>query len=186
MKARAIADRRHGLHSILTITRNEESKSDGAAYQANNVRSYNDTIRLKDPEVLRMREEFDEPITNHIQAIFPSLILQQIHNTLACRQVLPKGPGEFELVFHFFGYADDDEELRNMRVLQANLVGPAGFISMEDTDATELVQRAVEPRPEGSSIMLMGQGAGAANESSVISEEILRRFWSGYRGIMQL
>ena len=29
-----------------------------------------------------------------------------------------------------------------MRVLQANLIGPAGYISMEDTEATELVHRA--------------------------------------------
>jgi anthranilate 1,2-dioxygenase large subunit len=184
MQARAIVDARSGLHSILTITRNAESAQGGADYK--DIRSYDAKMRLQDPEVLRMREEFDEPITNHIQAIFPSLIIQQIHNTFACRQVLPKGPGAFELVFHFFGYADDDAELRAMRVLQANLVGPAGYISMEDTEATELVQRAVAPRPEGSSIMLMGHGAGEANRSSVISEEIIRRFWQGYREIMAL
>src|SRR3546814_19203775 len=37
---------------------------------------------------------------------------------------------------------DDTPELREMRMLQANLVGPAGYIPMEDTEATELVQRA--------------------------------------------
>jgi anthranilate 1,2-dioxygenase large subunit len=26
--------------------------------------------------------------------------------------MLPKGPGNFELIFHFFGYADDTPELR--------------------------------------------------------------------------
>ncbi len=184
MKARVILDERHALHSILTVTRNEDSTADGAAYQANNVRAYNDTVRLADPDVLRMRSEFGEPITNHIQTIFPSLVLQQIHNTLACRQVLPKGPGAFELVFHFFGYEDDDDELRDMRVLQANLVGPAGFISMEDTEVTELVQQAVTPFPDGSSVMLMGQGAADHNAGSVIAEEILRGFWRGYRDLM--
>jgi anthranilate 1,2-dioxygenase large subunit len=184
MKARVILDARHALHSILTVTRNEESGADGAAYQANNVRAYSDTVRLADPEVLRMRSEFGEPITNHIQTIFPSLVLQQIHNTLACRQVLPKGPGAFELVFHFFGYEDDDAELQQMRVLQANLVGPAGFISMEDTEVTELVQQAVTPFPDGASIMLMGQGAADGNAGSVIAEEILRGFWRGYRDLM--
>ena len=55
--------------------------------------------------------------------------------------MLPKGPDHFELVFHFFGYEDDTPELRKLRIKQANLVGPAGYISMEDTEATELVQR---------------------------------------------
>ncbi len=88
--------------------------------------------------------------TNHIQPIFPQLVIQQIHNTLVARQLLPKGPDQFELVFHFFGYEDDTPELRALRIKQANLVGPAGYISMEDTEATELVQRghrrAMAPR----------------------------------------
>src|SRR6516162_5592144 len=65
--------------------------------------------------------------TNHIQSIFPQLVLQQIHNTLVARQLLPKGPSNFELIFHFFGYADDTPELRALRIKQANLVGPAGY-----------------------------------------------------------
>lgn len=68
-------------------------------------------------------------------------MVQQIHNTLVARQLLAKGPSNFELVFHFFGYEDETPELRELRLLQANLAGPAGYISMEDTEATELVQR---------------------------------------------
>lgn len=43
-------------------------------------------------------------------------------------------------MFHFFGYADDSPELRALRIKQANLFGPAGYILMEDTEATELVR----------------------------------------------
>jgi anthranilate 1,2-dioxygenase large subunit len=136
--------------------------------------------------VLRTRDEFEEPITNHIQTVFPSLIMQQIHNTLACRQLLPKGPGEFELVFHYFGYADDDEELRDMRVLQANLVGPAGYISMEDTEATELVHRAATASPDAGSTMLLGIEDAEPDQRSNISEHVLRAFWAGYRDLMGL
>ena len=167
------------------MTKNKESEN-ADSYKANNVSSYNENVRLQDMEVLRMREEFDEPITNHIQTIFPSLVIQQIHNTLACRQVLPKGPGKFELVFHLFGYEDDDEELRAMRLLQSNLIGPAGFISMEDTEATELVQAAITPDPDHESAMFMGHGAGDANKTSFITEELLRNFWSGYKKMLEL
>jgi hypothetical protein len=31
----------------------------------------------------------------------------QIQNSLAVRQLLPKGPTNFELIFNFFGYSDD-------------------------------------------------------------------------------
>ena len=94
--------------------------------------------------------------TNHIQSIFPQLVLQQIHNTLVARQLLPKGPSHFELIFHFFGYTDDTPELRALRIKQANLVGPAGYISMEDTEATELVQRGIHRHDKTESLILMG------------------------------
>ncbi|MGQ4597949.1 Rieske 2Fe-2S domain-containing protein [Nocardia sp. R6R-6] len=181
MDTRAIADERHGLHSIVTTTRKAD-QDDASAYTAEKLRTYNSAMSLRDPEVLRTLDEFEEPITNHIQTIFPSLVVQQIHNTLACRQVLPKGPDSFELIFHFFGYADDDEELRNMRVLQANLVGPSGFISMEDTEATELVQRAVAATPEARSSILMGLDSSAEEtRRSSVSEGLIRDFWAGYR-----
>ena len=183
MKIRTVVDRQHGLHSLLQAARVPDS-DDAQAYRDNKVTTFKEHVRLNDPEVIRMREEFDEPVTNHIQSIFPSLVVQQIHNTLACRQLLPKGPGEFELVFHLFGYEDDDEELRNMRVLQANLVGPAGYISMEDTEATELVQRAVASDPAQFSTLLMGQNDEGLG-SSIITEEYIRRLWLGYKRLME-
>jgi anthranilate 1,2-dioxygenase large subunit len=185
MESRTIPDSRNGLHSVITTTR-QEHDAGAEEYSKDQLRTFNENIRLHDTEVLRTRDEFDEPITNHIQTIFPSLILQQIHNTLACRQLLPKGPGSFELVFHYFGYADDDQELRDMRVLQANLVGPAGYISMEDIEATELVQRAAEAARDDGSTMLLGIDDSVPDERSNISEHVLRAFWAGYRDLMGL
>ncbi|KUH68094.1 Rieske (2Fe-2S) protein [Mycolicibacterium novocastrense] len=184
MDSRQIHDDRHGLHSIFTSTRRTDG-ADASAYTADNLRTYNAAMTLQDPEILRMREEFDEPITNHIQAIFPSLVVQQIHNTLACRQLLPKGPDNFELIFHYFGYADDDDELREMRLLQANLVGPAGLISMEDTEVTELVQQGVRATPERHSTSLMGiDSPPEESAASSVSEIMVRTFWKGYRDLM--
>lgn len=173
-----------GLHSAIVAVKNEGSK-DTSIYKENVVSTFKNDAKLQDPEMIRMREEFELPVTNQIQSIFPSLVVQQIHNTLAARQIIPKSPGEFELVFHLFGYEDDDEDLRSMRLLQANLVGPAGFISMEDGEATELVQAAVSPAGgTQASMMLMGYGAPEGHVS-LITEELLRAFWRGYRGIME-
>lgn len=181
MAGRSITDRRHGLHNIVTATRDIGASPE--TYRDQNIRTYDESVKLADPTLLDMRLEFDEPITNHIQALFPSLVLQQIHNTLACRQILPKGPGEFELVFHFFGYTDDDAELRLMRLRQANLVGPAGYISMEDTEATELVQRAIVRDRGQHSVMAMARET-ADREDTLISETMVRKYWQGYRKLM--
>jgi anthranilate 1,2-dioxygenase large subunit len=85
------------------------------------------------------------------------LVIQQIHNSLVARQVLPKEPDHYELVFHFFGYEDDTPEMRNLRIKQANLVGPAGYVSMEDTEATELVQRGTVRDGEAQSLIEMSR-----------------------------
>lgn len=183
MKARSIPDATHGLHSIITATKIEEAVDTAAAYNAQNIRSMDDGFSLEDPELLGQIKEFDELTTNHIQPIFPQLVIQQIHNTLVARQLLPKGPSNFELVFHFFGYADDTPEMRELRLLQANLVGPAGYISMEDTEATELVQRGTFRDADALSVLDMARDAPEQQET-LITENLIRRFWMGYQKLM--
>ena len=183
MLARSIPDAKDGLHSIITATKKEEATDTAAAYAAQNIRSMNEGFALEDPELLGQIKEFDEMTTNHIQPIFPQLVVQQIHNTLVARQLLPKGPSNFELVFHFFGYADDTPEMRELRLLQTNLVGPAGYISMEDTEATELVQRGTFRDGDEMSVLDMGRDA-PAQQDTLISESLIRRFWLGYQKLM--
>lgn len=170
-----------GLHSALLVVKNEEENA--GAYKQQAIRSYDEGFRLEDDSVLGMIREYDELSTNHIQPIFPQLVIQQIHNTLVARQLIAKAHDRFELVFHFFGYEDDTPELRALRIKQANLVGPAGYISMEDTEATELVQRAVTGGGDSYSVLDMARGA-ANDLDSMVSEGLVRRFWRGYRDLM--
>ena len=181
MKAKCMADAAHGLHSVILAGRNEEQTAD--AYKDQKIRSYDEGFRLEDDSILAMHKEYDELLTNHIQPIFPQLVIQQIHNTLVARQILPKGPDHFELVFHFFGYQDDSPELRKLRIKQANLVGPAGYISMEDTEATELVQRGTAR--DGDSLSVIDMSRAAPDEQgTLITESLIRKFWVGYQGLM--
>ncbi|ABE31844.1 MULTISPECIES: anthranilate 1,2-dioxygenase large subunit AndAc [Pseudomonadota] len=182
MKVRQMADV-GGLHSLLTSTKPEVDTNTAAAYEAQKVRTMNNKLVLEDPTLLGQIQEYEEITTNNIQAIFPQLVIQQIHNTLAARQLLPKGPNNFELIFHFFGYEDDTPELRELRLLQANLVGPAGYISMEDTEATELVQRATRMDPDSHSYIAMAQDVPEETDSS-ITEYMIRRFWTSYQALM--
>ena len=78
--------------------------------------------------------------------MFPNFVLQQIRNSLAVRRVVTHGLEKTELVWTAFGFADDDAEMQERRLRQANLMGPAGFISMEDGAATGFVLAATVSR----------------------------------------
>lgn len=171
-----------GRHSMLRAYKRTEQE-ERAAYQDKNIRSYNTDYRLADPSLLVSRKEFDVELTNHIQMIFPCLIVQQIQNTLATRHILPKRADAFELLFTFFGYEDDDEEIRNIRIKQANLVGPAGYISMEDGYATELVQQAIVREKDACSLLEFG-GKQRDDQENLLTETAIRGYWNHYHDVM--
>ena len=175
----------NGLHDCLTSFHTEDA-SGGAAYKEGGISSFKEGLRLEDPSILAQMKEFAEPVNIQIQPLFPQAVVQQIQNSLAVRQLLPKGPANFELIFYFFGYTDDTPEMRAHRIKQANLVGPAGLISMEDTFATELVQCATKGSG-ASAIADMGRDApDMQHMRSGISEHWIRAFWRAYQELMEL
>ena len=113
----------------------------------------------------------------------PSLVVQQIQNTLAVRQILPKGVDQFELVWTYFGYDDDDAEMDAIREKQVNLIGPAGLISMEDGEACELVQNAIIRDRDARSCIQMS-GHDFKDEPHLVTEGPVRSFWNRYRLLM--
>ncbi|MGE0482556.1 MAG: Rieske 2Fe-2S domain-containing protein [Gammaproteobacteria bacterium] len=157
-----------------------DAKAEAAKMAAANVTSYRAKYTLADPSLVAGWPEFRGL---QILSVFPGLVVQQIQNTLAVRQLLPKGVGRFELVVTLFGYADDDAERTAMRLKQANLIGPAGFISMEDGHATEIVQRAVADRTEAESIVVMG-GYDSGDRDDLVNEAAIRGFWQYYRELL--
>lgn len=168
-----------GRHSAMQSIRKNDAE-EVAAYKGAEIRSYQAKYTLSDPSLLQGRPEFPGL---SIQTIFPSLVVQQIQNTLAVRHILPRGPEKFELIFTFFGYADDDAEMQAIRRKQANLVGPAGLVSMEDGHAAEIVQQAIIRDKEKTSLVAMG-GHNIGDEESLISETAIRGFWRYYRELM--
>jgi len=152
----------------------------GEEYEQAGVRSARDGYRLEAPELLEAVDELGDGITLQILAVFPGFVLQQISNCLAVRQVIPKGVGRTELVWTCFGYADDDDAMTARRLRQANLIGPAGFISMEDGAATGFVQRGVAGAPDRASVVEMG-GREVGSDPSRVNETSVRGFWQAYR-----
>ena len=112
------------------------------AVSSEKVRSLDEGYSLQDPGFMEHYLELGDTITNSIQTIFPTMVIQQILNALAIRQLVPRGVDKAELLWTILGFADDDDTMTKHRVKTNNLVGPAGFISMEDGVVGSFVQRA--------------------------------------------
>jgi anthranilate 1,2-dioxygenase large subunit len=128
--------------------------------------------------------EFGDGMSLAICSIFPNLTIQQISNSLAARQLRTYGPEEFELVFTLFGYQDDSEEMTRHRLAQANFVGPAGLVSMEDGEAIEITHRASRGERTACSVIEMGGGGPIRNLEHRVNDVPVRGFWSYYAELM--
>src|SRR5690242_17513115 len=172
-----------GHHASYTIDRPDDRTS--TAYREQGIRSEKARYRLADPSLLDSVDEFGDGIQLQILTVFPGFVLQQITNCLAVRQVLPKGPGAMELHWTYLGFADDDEAMRRRRLKQANLVGPAGYVSMEDGCVGGFVQRGVAAASDVLSVVNMG-GEGTESQETRATEASVRGFWKAYRRCMGL
>jgi phenylpropionate dioxygenase-like ring-hydroxylating dioxygenase large terminal subunit len=171
-----------GSHASFTMMRTDSS---GDEYEKAGMRSVSGGYRLEAPELLDSVDEYGDGVTLQILAVFPGFVLQQIMNCLAVRQVLPKGVGRADLVWTAFGYASDDEAMTERRLRQANLVGPSGYISLEDGAATGFVQRGAAAASDLASVVEMGGRDVGSNESR-LTETSVRGFWQQYRKHMDL
>jgi phenylpropionate dioxygenase-like ring-hydroxylating dioxygenase large terminal subunit len=149
------------------------------------MRAAQESFKLEAPEVLDWVDEFGDGVGLHILTVFPTFTLQQTRNSLAVRRLIPLGLEKTELAWTCFGFTSDDAAMTERRLRQANLIGPAGYISMEDGAAPGFVQRAVDTAPDLLSVVEMG-GASTASADNRVTEAAVRGFWKAYRAQMGL
>ncbi|HEY1413603.1 MAG TPA: Rieske 2Fe-2S domain-containing protein [Rhodopila sp.] len=147
------------------------------------LRADNQELKLQDPSFLNAVAEFNDSINLQILSVFPGFILQQIHNALAVRQIVPLGVDSMDLHWTYLGFADDTPELRAMRLKQGNLAGPAGFVSMEDGAVGGFVQRGIAAAGGQEAVVEMG-GASAGGAATRATEASVRGFWKAWRARM--
>ena len=112
------------------------------AYRDQGIRSEKSSYRLADPSLLDTVDEFGDGIKLQILSVFPNLVVQQIYNCLAVRQVAAQGAGRDGAALDVYRLRRRrSPEMRRRRLRQANLVGPAGYVSMEDGCVGGFVQR---------------------------------------------
>ena len=66
------------------------------------------------------------------------------------------------------------------------MVGPAGFISMEDGEAVNICQRGIARDGDKSSFIEMGGTGTGSIDHMGFDENPIRGFWKGYRALMGL
>lgn len=177
-----IVDESGGHHVSYAMNLTGQATSD---YDTATLRSKKENYRLADPSMLDGKDEFGDGITLQILSVFPTFVLQQIQNSVVARQIVPTGVGETELNWTYLGFMDDDEAMTLLRLKQANLVGPGGYISMEDGAVGGFIQRAIAGSLDDASVVKMG-GHGASSQDTRATEVSVRGFWKAYRAAMGL
>jgi len=176
----------HGRHVYFYTKAGTEKKSEDYEKTSSQLRSHNDGLKLEDPSILKWSDEYGDGISVQILTTYPGFVLHQIANSLATRQICTKGPGQTDLVWTYFGFEDDDEALTERRLVQTNLAGSAGMISVEDAAVCEMMQHALGDAQEGASFIEMGGKDLDISGSSKLSERAIRNFWHHYKKDMGL
>ena len=180
-QSRMVMDAR-GRHACMISQRNQG----GAGDVTQGVTSFRADMTLNDPRLLDVVPEpwWNGP-TVVMQTIFPSLIVQQQVNSLSTRHIQPAGVGAFDFVWTHFGFADDDAEMTRRRLRQANLFGPAGFVSADDGEVIEFSQDGLG-EDEGFSTLCELGGREVADTDHMVTETLIRGMYRYWREVMGL
>jgi salicylate 5-hydroxylase large subunit len=173
-------DARH-RHAAMISTRGQSGKAD----QVTQVSSFKESMVLNDPRFLEIEPEpwWNGP-TAVMMTLFPSVILQQQVNSVSTRHIQPDGHGSFDFVWTHFGFEDDTEEMTQRRLRQANLFGPAGFVSADDGEVIEFSQQGFEQKPYHRTLAELG-GRTVEDTDHMVTETLIRGMYQYWREVME-
>ena len=170
---------RAGMHSVNYAAPGERK---AGADITGELKRFRGDLKLHDMEVVRFVDEYGDGEMTAMQ-LFPGAFVQQHANILAIRHIIPKRVNEVEVDWTYFGYADDDEDMQRIRLKQANLLGPAGFVSMDDSELLKQMNNQVAGYPESVGIVEMG-GRDVQPQTTMATEVGIRAFYDYYRRAM--
>ena len=190
-KSRMVMDV-HGRHAVMISRRNDG----GQAAVTEGVTSFKPGMSLHDDRVLDVVPEawwqIPDPadpgssITPTVTMItlFPGVVIQQQVNSLSTRHIVPRGAGEFDFVWTHFGFADDTPDMARRRLRQANLFGPAGFVSADDGEVIQFSQEGfMQAGDEPATLCELG-GTGTEPTEHMVTETLIRSMYAYWRKVM--
>lgn len=181
-KSSMIADS-SGRHGVMASAKSDASKLTSDTKKE--MRAYKEGMTLEEPRFMDFVNEFDSPWSVTMSTIWPNLIVQREMNTLGVRQIVPTGPNEFIMKWTMFGFEGDDEEMTRHRLRQGNLMGPAGFLGLEDNEAIKFVQDGMISVPNGQHVVELDPGVMGTSDT-LISEASIRAMYQHWRSAMDL
>jgi len=169
-------------HAAMISTRGTGGK--GAV--TSGVSSFKEKMTLHDDRFLDVVHEpwWGTP-TAVMMTVFPSVILQQQVNSVSTRHIQPNGHGSFDFVWTHFGFEDDTEEMTQRRLRQANLFGPAGFVSADDGEVIEFSQEGFEQKPSHRTVVELG-GRAVGDTDHMVTETLIRGMYEYWRKVMEV
>ena len=172
-----------GRHGTMASSKPDNIDSVVDAGTKKEMRAFRDDLKLADPRFLKYVREFDSPWSVTMQTIWPNLVVQRELNTLGVRQIIPNGPHSQIMMWTAFGYEDDSDEMTNHRLRQSNLMGPAGFLGVEDNEAIRFEQEGMRRAPTDIGLLKLG-GDTEGTTGSLIDESAIRAMYRQYRETM--
>jgi salicylate 5-hydroxylase large subunit len=180
-KSQLVMDEQHRHAAMISTRGTGGTKSEVTS----GVTSFKESMQIEDKRLLDIvPEEWWGGPTAVMMTIFPSVIFQQQVNSISTRHIQPDGKGSFDFVWTHFGFEDDTEEMTQRRLIQANLFGPAGFVSADDGEVIELSQQGFEQKPFHRAVAELG-GYGAENTDHMVTETLIRGMYEYWRKVME-
>lgn len=174
---------KHFRHAAMISTRG----SGGKDSQTTDVSSFKENMQLNDPRFLDVEVEpwWNGP-TAVMMTLFPSVILQQQVNSVSTRHIQPDGHGSFDFVWTHFGYEEDTPEMTERRLRQANLFGPAGFVSADDGEVIEFSQEGFESKRFHRALAELDGTEVNQTTDHMVSETLIRGMYEYWRKQMEV
>ncbi|MDB5592102.1 FAD-dependent oxidoreductase [Enterovirga sp.] len=167
-----------GRHGVMASAKSDKKPTEDSKKE---MRAYKEGMVLEEPRFMDFIEEFKSPWSVTMSTIWPNLIVQREMNTLGVRQIVPTGPHEFIMKWTMFGFEGDDEEMTRHRLRQGNLMGPAGFLGLEDNEAIKFVQDGMQNVPGGRHLVELDPDTEAGTADTLISEAAIRAMYRAWR-----
>jgi len=179
-RSQLVMDAKH-RHAAMISTRGAQ----GQAAQVTQVASFKPDMQLHDARFLDIVPEpwWGGP-TAVMTTLFPSVILQQQVNSVSVRHIQPLGHGAFNFEWTHFGFEDDDAAMTQRRLRQANLFGPAGFVSADDGEVIEFSQSGFASKPFHRALAELG-GREVGDTDHMVTETLIRGMYRYWREVME-
>ena len=173
-----------GRHSTMASAKDDDIEI-GEETASQMKSAFREGMELNDPEFLDYVREFDSPWTVTMQIIWPNLVVQRELNTLGIRHIVPRGPHALDMYWTMFGYDDDTPEMDKHRMRQGNLMGPSGYLGVDDNEAIKFLQDGFKHSHSDTGIVML-EPENEGSTETLISEASVRSLYRHYREVMDL